>query len=396
MCARVSYVFLQSLPITTPGLQSRTRFTTLLRQNGLSGSKSTRALRSGAISPVHCRGFLTEALPPYLVPPTIFTTLLAGLWAYKCFMTIVFQEKFIYMPYMPPFARSERVEDYAEACLPVRWEQIYIKSVDGTRLALVIGSIPQVEKEGRQEDDVDVVICYFQGNGSSSPPRLPLLSHVLRLLHYNKIEHSTNSRVRYTMLALSYRGYWKSSGRASQRGIELDSKALLRWIEKSYSDAVDTKKLHVVLWGQSIGAGVASTAAASLASSPLGQKLTISSLILETPFTSVKSMLFALYPQKWLPYQYLWPFLRNHWDSEQALQTISTYLKKPKILLLAATRDEVVPPEEVDKLERLCTDLDFELERKAVHGALHTEATTRREGQAAVASFIREAVAAQL
>nr|POE47835.1 protein bem46 [Quercus suber] len=370
-------------------LLSKTRFAFPMRQQGHAGFKPPGSLRSGASNTVYRRCFLTEVLPPYLVPPAVFTGLLTALWAYKCFMTIVFQEKFIYMPYMPPFARSEKVVDYVKTCLPVQWEERYIESVDKTRLALAIGSIPEVGNcEGNSKED-EVVICYFQGNGSSTPPRLPLLSHVLRLLHRPQIDHPPYSRVNYTIVALSYRGYWKSSGRASQRGIELDCEALLMWIEKSYGKTADNKKLHVILWGQSIGAGIASTAAASLILNSFGSRLRISSLILETPFTSVKSMLFALYPQKWLPYQYLWPFLRNNWDSEKALWTIAACPDRPRILLLAATRDEVVPPEEISKLEKLCINLDFELERKAIHGALHTEATTRREGQKAVAEFIQ-------
>lgn len=210
------------------------------------------------------------------------------------------------MPYMPPFARSETVENYVQTCHPVRWKEEIIRSLDGTKIALVVGSIPEAGAWTRNEigtESTEVVICYFQGNGSSPPPRLPSLSHVLRLLHNHGEDALNTERTRYTIVALSYRGYWKSSGRATQRGIELDAQALLQWVAQTYSTSVDARKLRLVLWGQSIGAGVASTATATHLSGTLHPRLPISCLILETPFTDVKSMLFALYPQKWLPYR---------------------------------------------------------------------------------------------
>lgn len=99
-------------------------------------------------------------------------------------------------------------------------------------------------------------------------------------------------------------------------------------------------------------------------------------------------MLAALYPQKWLPYRYLWPFLWNRWDSEAALRTIATALTRPKILLLPGSRDEVVPSVESEKLEALCEELQLDFIRKDVEGALHNEASTKRPGQLAIVDFI--------
>ncbi|KAK3674146.1 hypothetical protein LTR78_005993 [Recurvomyces mirabilis] len=328
-----------------------------------------------ATSSVQRRIFLDEAIPTVLVPPAVFTGLLLGLWAYKCFMTVVFQDRIIYMPYMPPFARSEKIADYAAVCRPVSWREERMRSLDGTRISLCVG---QISHEGSKIKDSSqkVVICYFQGNGGSTPARLPLLSQVLKLVHVQKQE------IQCTLVALSYRGYWKSSGRATQKGMELDAQAMLQWVATQFPNA------PLVLWGQSIGAGVASTAAATLMKP--STKSNLAGLIMETPFTSVASMLLALYPEKWLPYRYLTPFLWNHWDSEIALRTLSAHSKTAPcpILLMPATRDEVVPAEEIGKFEGLCKDLKLQYERKDVIGALHTEATTRREGQYAVAEFV--------
>jgi len=327
-----------------------------------------------ATIPCHSRSFLTS-LPTLLVPPVVFTGLLLALWTYKVFMTVVFQEKILYMSYMPPQTRSERIEDYAATCKPVQWEEVRIKSLDGIKIALGVGSIhPQPASKTPTRE---VVICYFQGNGGSVPPRLPLLSNTLKLLQSRMGEH-----VRFTMVALSYRGYWTSSGRATEPGIKLDAQATLQWVKDNHPHA------SIVLWGQSLGAGVACAAAEHHLAQDESQPLP--GLVLETPFTSVSSMLLALYPEKWLPYRYLSRFLRSHWDSEVALRRIAEIkaCRRPQVLLIAATRDEIVPSEEAEKLQKVCEEASLGFKRVNVIGALHNEATTRREGQEAIAKFV--------
>jgi pimeloyl-ACP methyl ester carboxylesterase len=313
-------------------------------------------------------------LPTVLVPPVVFTGLLLALWTYKVVMTVVFQEKILYMSYMPPQTRSERTEDYAATCKPVQWEEVRIKSLDGTNISLGVGSMPPPASIMPTKE---TVIVYFQGNGGSTPPRLPLLSNTLKLLHSKLGEH-----VRFTIVALSYRGYWTSSGRATEPGIKLDAQATLRWVKDNHPHA------SIVLWGQSLGAGVACAAAEQHLSQQGSQPLR--GLILETPFTSISSMLLALYPEKWLPYRYLSRFLRSHWDSTVALQQIANTKadKQPQVLLIAATRDEIVPSEEAEKLQHVCEEASIGFKRVNVIGALHNEATTRREGQEAIAKFV--------
>ena len=304
-------------------------------------------------------------------------------------MTVLFQDKIIYMSYI---GRKEKLENYTAVCRPVVWQHLHIKSLDGTRIALCIGrntcNDEIVDKSQVAKNKKKVVICYFQGNGSSTPPRLPLLSNTLKAVEAQATAQALDN-IEFVVVALSYRGYWTSSGRASQKGIEKDAQAMLVWVRRTLSEP-DTD-LEIILWGQSIGAGVATVAAASyIAQNEHSPKIT--GLILETPFTGIKSMLLALYPQKWLPYQYLYPFLWNHWDSETALRSIGRSQYPPRVLIMPATRDEVVPPSEANKLEQVSREAGLKTQRTNIIGALHTEATTRREGQAAVANFIVDVV----
>jgi fermentation-respiration switch protein FrsA (DUF1100 family) len=336
-------------------------------------------------------------------------------------MTIIFQDKIIYLPYLPPFARSEKTDDYAALCRPVQWEQQIITSLDGTKLAICAGSIARGSIGSASHVNVThakascrlstgndqlphnkkrrVVICYFQGNGGSTPPRLPLLSNVLKHLH--TIVEGAHLDVEFTIIALSYRGYWKSSGRASQIGIEQDAQALLHHVVVQYGGNTDVD-LQIVLWGQSIGAGIALTAASTYLPSTTAltgrtggnAAVKMPLLILETPFTSIKAMLLTLYPQKWLPYQYLWPFLWNHWDSEMGLRNLATVVSKhkPEILFIGATRDEVVPAGEANRLEEVSREVGLVTHRRDVIGALHTDATIRTEGRKIVCDSIMAAV----
>jgi len=189
------------------------------------------------------------------------------------------------------------------------------------------------------------------------------------------------------LAALSYRGYWTSGGRPSQPGIEQDAQAFVEW-------AAETFPSHeLVLWGQSIGAGIAANAIAAQSTKYSGRATPIrpAALILETPFVSIRRMLAALYPEKWVPYKYLWPFLRNWWDTEEALRDIAKVKDTVPhtILLLSAKQDEVVPAEEVDYLEILCKRLDLRYQRQDVAGALHNDASSKNAGRKAIADFMK-------
>ncbi|KAK5014946.1 hypothetical protein LTR60_003108 [Cryomyces antarcticus] len=320
---------------------------------------------------------------------------------------VLFQDKIIYMPSVPPFSRQQKIQDYEQLCRPVVWTEERIRSLDGTDIALCVGKAGAVgrddaavvEETGKRKK---VVILYFQGNASSLPPRLPDLSRVLTSLSSTNTTtcNPEENRPEYSIVALSYRGFWTSRGRVSQKGIERDALAALAWITASPFHAPG-KDVQLILWGQSIGAGVAATAAAAYLQNAIQNVPSTSqpapnflALILETPFVSIRDMLAALYPQRWLPYRYLHPFLWNHWDTESALRTIRAVAAEslPEVLLLPAAKDEVVPPDQADRLLAICGEVGLEVRRVDVAGALHTEAMAKREGRDAVVGFVRGVV----
>jgi uncharacterized protein len=202
--------------------------------------------------------------------------------------------------------------------------------------------------------------------------------------------HGEPGNARLTFVCLSYRGYWTSKGRPTEKGIRMDATAALDWISQQHKTEIPGS---LVLWGQSIGAGVATNLAAEPS---MPQNLQLDSIILETPFTSIRAMLEVLYPQKWLPYKYLWPFLRNHLDSWKNLGLISEEhcagKTRPRMLILEAAKDELVPVALSQKLHDRAKALEIPVERKAVESAFHNDTMFRAEGRRAVSDFLRRRI----
>ncbi|KAL3431002.1 Alpha/Beta hydrolase protein [Aspergillus tetrazonus] len=378
---------------------------------------------------LHClrrRDLFTWAtsIPTIFIPPAIFLGLLLSLWTWKCFWIVLFQDKLLYLSWLPPLSRSEKIEDYAREFRGVQWSETFITSSDGTKLAVCEGRLPASFRRNRNVKEnnkkkVRVVICYFQGNGGSTPLRLPLLSLVMKSIEESSSSSSFHASGRdevgfeyeYIIAALSYRGYWKSSGRATQRGIEADAAAFLNWVYDAYRDEHDD--IRVVLWGHSLGAAVASSALTRRLASTSPPEEKIAGLILEAPISSIKDMLVALYPQKWLPYRYLHPFSWNHWDVARNLEQLAQHQKPnhqqnqgqrsspgngpwsrrvPPILLLSAENDEVIPLWVADQLEHRGRDFGLDIVRVNVKGAMHIEAPLKGDGRAALVEFIRRVV----
>jgi acetyl esterase/lipase len=200
--------------------------------------------------------------------------------------------------------------------------------------------------------------------------------------------------IRYITVCVSYRGYWTSRGRPSETGIAEDASAALRWVSSQQARST-AHCVPVVLWGQSIGAGVATALAAREEVFP---NIEVKRMILETPFTNIRGMLEEIYPQKWLPYRYLWPFLWNHLDSYAALEKLSKRKNTsmvPDVVILEAGKDELVPKAHGSALEKRCVDLGLSVHRHVIGGALHTEVMSRSEGRIITADAIGSIFAAK-
>ena len=120
------------------------------------------------------------------------------------------------------------------------------------------------------------------------------------------------------IIALSYRGYAGSSGHPSERGLLNDAAAAYAFVTARYDAA------RVVVWGFSLGSGVAVALAADR---PVGR------LILEAPFTSTADVAASLF---WfMPVRLV---MRDQFRSDLRIGRVTAPL-----LILHGARDRAIP-----------------------------------------------------
>jgi hypothetical protein len=108
------------------------------------------------------RNFLS-GFHPVLVPPIVFGGLFMALWTWKCMMMVLFQNKIIYMPGLPPNARWEKISDYKNQCLGIAWKEERTRAEDGTQISLCTAEVSPAKPMDERPDSEPVYIVYFQG-----------------------------------------------------------------------------------------------------------------------------------------------------------------------------------------------------------------------------------------
>jgi fermentation-respiration switch protein FrsA (DUF1100 family) len=214
--------------------------------------------------------------------------LLAGALGYVGLATAMFllQRSLMYFP--DPVARPPAANGFPQG------QQVELRSDDGERL-LAWYAPPQDDKP---------IALYFQGNGGG----LDLRAHRFVRL----------AQAGIGVLALNYRGYGGSSGRPTEAGLLRDADAAYRFAAERHGAE------RIVLWGESLGTGVAVALAAS---QPVAR------VLLESPFTSTADVAAAIY---WfLPVRLL---MLDQFRSDQRIGNVAA-----PVMVLHGARDTVVP-----------------------------------------------------
>lgn len=120
------------------------------------------------------------------------------------------------------------------------------------------------------------------------------------------------------LLALSFRGYGGSSGHPTEDGLHRDAMAAYAFAAARYSPD------RIVLWGYSLGSGVAVALAA---------KRPIAKLVLEAPYTSAVDVAASIYP--FVPVRLL---MKDQFHSDEQIQKV-----KVPILIVHAEHDQIIP-----------------------------------------------------
>jgi fermentation-respiration switch protein FrsA (DUF1100 family) len=185
-------------------------------------------------------------------------------------------------------------------------EEVALQTSDGERI--LAWHVPA--REGKP------VVLYFQGNGGG----LDLRAHRFRRL----VDDGTG------LLALCYRGYGGSSGTPTESGLIADANATYDFAAARYPVE------RIVLWGESLGTGVAVALAA---------ERRVARVLLESPFTSAVDVASAVYPI--IPVRWL---MKDQFRSDERIAKV-----KVPIFVLHGERDRVVPIALAERLYGLIT-----------------------------------------
>jgi fermentation-respiration switch protein FrsA (DUF1100 family) len=198
------------------------------------------------------------------------------------------------MVYQAAYSRRE-----VDTTLATGWRRLTLTTADGLALDAVLAS---------PADTPRATVLYLHGNAAS------IWSRQVRekLAHYQ--------RMGYRVLATDYRGYGVNGGAPSERGVEEDATAAVRFAIDSLRVPAESLIYH----GMSLGSGVA--AALAVRQPP---RL----LILDGAYTSLPDVAAEQYG--WVPVRLL---MRNRFPTLARLDSISS-----PVLIVHAVNDDVIP-----------------------------------------------------
>ncbi len=211
-------------------------------------------------------------------------------YALMLLLVFVFQSRLVYFPHVA----GELVATPRAAGLD--FEDVRLRTADNVMLHG--WWVPARDPRG--------AVLIFHGNAGNISHRLGYLTMFAGL--------------GYSTLIIDYRGYGKSAGGPSEEGTYRDAEAA--WLH--LSEARKISREDVVIFGESLGAGVATWLAA---------KYPPRALVLASAFTSIPGLGAQLYP--WLPVRLL---ARIHYDNLDRVASITA-----PVLIAHSRDDEIVP-----------------------------------------------------
>jgi fermentation-respiration switch protein FrsA (DUF1100 family) len=226
-------------------------------------------------------------------------TLLKWLLVPLCFYAGVLALMYVMQRSLQYFPETARTPP-ADAGLP-QAEELTLTTADGERV--IAWHVPA--RDGKP------VVLYFHGNGGS----LRMRANRFRTLTADGTG----------LVALSYRGYAGSTGSPTEAGLIADAEAVHSFALGRYGAE------RIVLWGESLGTGVAVAIAA---------KHPVARVLLQSPFTSAADIGAAAYP--FLPVHWL---MKDPFYSDRRIGDVSA-----PVLVLHGVLDRVVPIASGEKL----------------------------------------------
>jgi fermentation-respiration switch protein FrsA (DUF1100 family) len=219
---------------------------------------------------------------------------------YAAILALVFvlQPKLVYFPMKGSYSITPQARSLA-------FERVTLATADGENIAAWWIPAPAVTPVAPARGSV----LLFHGNAGTIEHRLDYA------LMFGAMGYHT--------LLVDYRGYGESSGTPSEAGTYQDAQASWLWLTQTRGVAPS----DIVIFGESLGGGVATWLAAQYAQ----QKPR--ALILASTFTSIPDLGAEIYP--WLPVRWL---SRIHYNNLANLTRITAPL-----LVAHSAGDEIIP-----------------------------------------------------
>lgn len=221
------------------------------------------------------------------------------------------QRSLIYHPYP---AKSLRAD--VAALAPGRVHDVVTRTEDDLELCgwLILAAGHTAKSDDELKDELAkgrLLSLYFGGNAGNRSYRL--------------LEIETLAEAGADVLIFDYRGYGDSAGEPTEEGLARDSRAVWKYA----TDNLKIEPARIVLFGESLGGGVATRLAQDLS-----QKLTApAGLILRSTFSSLTDAAAAHF--SWIPVRW---FLIDRFPSEQRIHDVTCPL-----LQFHGRRDTIVP-----------------------------------------------------
>ena len=209
----------------------------------------------------------------------------------------------------------------------LEYSDVYLTAADGVRIHA--WHIP---------GESDTTLLWLHGNAGNISHRVDNIAALSRLTGLG-------------VLIVDYRGYGLSEGSPTEGGLYLDAEAAFEYL--SSETGLDPKQ-HIVLFGRSLGVGVAAEVAT---------RHTVRCVILESGFTSTTDMARATRPA-WLVYA-LMPLISARFDTLSKIGNITS-----PVMIIHGDHDDIVPFYMAEQL--------YEAAREpkrfhAVRGAMHND-----------------------
>jgi hypothetical protein len=216
-------------------------------------------------------------------------------------------------------------------------EEIFIRTKDGE-------DINALFYPGSKRD----VIVYFHGNAGD-------------LSNWQFIAKDF-TKLGYNFLIIDYRGYGKSSGVITEKGLYEDAEAAYQYLvnEKGFSPK------NIIIYGRSIGSGVAVE---------LAKKHETKGLILESAYSSLKKL-----ANEKMPYLFPSLILRYHFDSIEKINDV-----KSPVIFFHGSDDTLIP---LSHTNRLYEKFTGKKKKIIIQGAGHNDLNSFTEYHQALASVV--------